>query len=130
MNNSIMRKVCFSLAGLMPCAKTLSVVKAKSPSSKRPLPLGEGWGEGLANTLRHLIPFFFSFYASRPHPSPLPEGEGNKRATCRQFLGALGVILTVAITSGAQDPGQKQAEKEDEGGAVLWHECPGEHTER
>jgi len=47
MNNSIMRKMGFTLAGLMPCAKNLSVVKAKSPSSKRPLPLGEGWGEGL-----------------------------------------------------------------------------------
>ena len=59
MNNSIMRKVCFTLAGLMPGAKTLSVVKAKSPSSKRPLPLG--WGKGLArhSELRHTF-FLFS----------------------------------------------------------------------
>ena len=127
MNNSIMRKVCFTLAGLMPCAKTLSVVKAKSPSSKRPLPLGEGWGEGLANTLRHPIPFFFSFYASRPHPSPLPKGEGNKKPTYRQFLGALGAILILAINATPQTPGQKQADKEYEVGAVLWQQSSGEH---
>src|SRR2546429_7727310 len=127
MNNSIMRKVCFTLAGLMPCAKNLSVVKTKSPSSNRPLPLGEGWGEGLANTLRHPIPFFFSFYASRPPPSPLPEGEGDKRATCRPFFCALGVILTGAITSGAPTPGQKQADKEYEVGAGLWEQSSGEH---
>src|SRR5207253_8265884 len=123
MNNSIMRKMGFTLAGLMPCAKTLSVVKAKSPSSKRPLPLGEG----LANTPRHPIPFFFSFYASRPHPSPLPEGEGNKKPTYRQFLGALGAILILAINATPQTPGQKQADKEYEVGAVLWQQSSGEH---
>src|SRR5438445_10864309 len=117
MNNSIMRKVCFTLAGLMPCAKTLSVVKAKSPSSKRPLPLGEGWGEGLANTARYPSPFFFSFYASRPHPSPLPEGEGNKRPAYRQFLGALGVMLNLPVTAAAQTPNQNQAGKGYEGSA-------------
>src|SRR5438105_8651424 len=127
MNNSIMRKVCFTFAGLMRCAKTLSVVKAKSPSSKRPLPLGEGWGEGVANTARHPTPFFFSFYASRPHPSPLPEGEGNKKPTYRQFLGALGVMLTLAITAASQTPTQKQADKEYEVGAVLWQQSSGEN---
>src|SRR5205809_4869933 len=122
MNNSIMRKVCFTLAGLMPGAKTLSVVKAKSPSSKRPLPLGEGWGEGLANTPRHPIPFFFSFYASRPHPSPLPEGEGNKKPTYRQFLGALGAILILAFNATPQTPNQKQADKKKEKVARRWQQ--------
>ncbi len=31
-----------------------------------PPPLGEGWGEGLMRTVL------------RPHPNPLPEGEGMK----------------------------------------------------
>src|SRR5437660_2190768 len=126
MNNSITRKVCSTLVGLMPCAKNLSVVKAKSPSSKRPLPLGEGWGEGLANTASYPTLFFFSFYASRPHPSPLPEGEGNKKPTNRQFLGALGVMLTLALTAASQTPNQKQADKEYEVGAVLWQQSSGE----
>jgi len=127
MNNSIIRKVCVTLAGLMPGAKTLSVVKVKSPSSKRPLPLGEGWGEGLANTASYPTPFFFSFYASRPDPSPLPEGDGNKTPTYRQFLGALGVMLTLAITAAAQTPSQARADKEYEVGAVLWQQSSGEH---
>lgn len=93
MNNSIRRKVWFTLAGLMPCAKNLSVVKAKSPSSKR----------------------------------PLPEGEGNKKPTYRQFLGALGLMLAFAINAGAQSPNQKQADKEYEVGAVLWQQSSGEH---
>src|SRR3989442_13426102 len=92
MNNSIMRKMGFTLAGLMPCAKNLSVAKAKSPSSKR----------------------------------PLPEGEGNKKPTYRQFLGALGVMLTLAIAASAQTPVQKQADKEYEVGAVLWQQSSGE----
>src|SRR5438552_661380 len=127
MNNSIMRKVCSTLAGVMSRAKNLSVAKAKSPSSKCTLPLGEGWGEGLANTARYPTPFLFSFYASRPHPSPLPEGEGNKKPTYRQFLGALGVMLTLALTAAAQTPNQKQAEKEYEEGAGLSQQHSGEH---
>jgi len=126
MNNSIMRKMGFTLAALMRCAKNMSVAKAKSPSSKRPLPLGEGWGEGLANTARYPTPIFFSFYASRPHPSPLPEGEGNKKPTSLQFLGALGVMLTLAIAASAQTPNQKPADKEYEVGAVLWQQSSGE----
>ena len=35
-----------------------------------------GWGEGLANTVNH--PLFL--YASRPHPGPLPEGDGIRKA--------------------------------------------------
>ena len=56
---------------------------------KRPLPLGEGWGEGLATKPKILLSFFigadmkkdggeFSFLATqlRPSPCPLPKGEG------------------------------------------------------
>jgi len=55
---------------------------------KRPLPLGEGWGEGLATKPKILLSFSigadrekdegeFSFLVTqlRPHPGPLPEGE-------------------------------------------------------
>src|SRR2546427_1922979 len=61
----------------------------QSVFSNRPLPLGEGWGERLASTATH---FFFSFclYASRPHPRPLPKGEGTKSPR-------LGVLLTDII---------------------------------
>src|SRR5947208_17199936 len=92
MNNSITRKVCSTLVGLMPCAKNLSVVKAKSPSSKR----------------------------------PLPEGEGNKKPTNRQFLGALGVMFTLALTAASQTPNQKQADKVYEVGEGLWQHSSGE----
>ena len=55
---------------------------------KRPLPLGEGWGEGLATKPEiRFSPFYrggqekggeFSFLVTqlRPHPGPLPKGEG------------------------------------------------------
>ena len=52
----------------------------------RPLPLGEGWGEGLASTAKLPHSFFLFLYASRPHPGPLPEGEGNKKPVYRQFI--------------------------------------------
>src|SRR2546430_7858911 len=109
MNNCIRRKVCSTLAGLMPCAENLSVVRAKSPSSKRPLPLGEGWGEGLANTARYPTPFFFSFYASRPHPSPLPEGGGNKKTKYPQFLSGPGGVLSPSLTPATPPPHSNQA---------------------
>src|SRR5947199_8200188 len=111
MNNCIRRKVCSTLAGLMPCAENLSVVRAKSPSSKRPLPLGEGWGEGLANTARYPTPFFFSFYASRPHPRPLPMGEGEKKPTYRQLLGSPGDAVDLVLTTEPAPTNQKQADK-------------------
>src|SRR5262249_55754862 len=40
------------------------LIRNRSKTTILPLPLGEGWGEG-----RVFPPF-------RPHPSPLPEGEG------------------------------------------------------
>src|SRR5437016_10095100 len=57
---------------------------------KRPLPLGEGWGEGLATKPKILFSpflserrgkrmkesFLFLFTQLRPHPGPLPKGEG------------------------------------------------------
>ena len=56
---------------------------------KRPLPLGEGWGEGLAMTPKYFfllsyrsghekdgVEFSFLVTQLRPHPSPLPMGEG------------------------------------------------------
>ena len=39
-----------------------------------PLPLGEGWGEGL--TARRIWTELFSGHAVGPHPNPLPRGEG------------------------------------------------------
>ena len=52
--------------------------------------MGEGWGEGLAGTATyppHLFSFFL--YALRPHPDPLPEGEGIRKLLTNNFLGAL-----------------------------------------
>src|SRR5437773_12525290 len=42
-------------------------------AEKLPLPLGEGWGEGLR---RASTQYLFSFFALSPHPNPLPKGEG------------------------------------------------------
>ena len=43
----------------------------------RPLPLGEGWGEGLAKKQPSLSLSFSLGYAARPHPRPLSQmGEG------------------------------------------------------
>jgi hypothetical protein len=39
----------------------------------RPLPLGEGWGEGLRSTVHFL---YLLSDAARPYPWPLPMGEG------------------------------------------------------
>src|SRR6266480_861140 len=49
---------------LVQCAKNLSAAKIESLSSKRPLPVAEGWGEGLARTgttPTFLFPFSLSF---------------------------------------------------------------------
>src|SRR3989442_10040154 len=52
------------------CAKTLSVANLPSRSSKRSLPLGEGWGEGLATTENIPPLLFFSLpFAALPPPS-------------------------------------------------------------
>ena len=75
---------------------------------KRSLPLGEGWGEGLAST-RTNPAFFFPFSLScAPSPWPSPKGRG-KAASCapspwpspkgrgkaarRHFVGALFMVL-------------------------------------
>ncbi len=58
--------------------------------SKLPLPLEEGWGEGIAMAPTHLFSSYpsgpktqgeFSFfgYSLGPHPGPLPKGEGDYR---------------------------------------------------
>src|SRR2546426_11796667 len=58
-----------------------------SRSSKRPLPLGEGWGEGLATTETVPSPFFSLRFA--PSPWPSPRGRGNKKSAYRHSFGAL-----------------------------------------
>jgi hypothetical protein len=64
-----------------------AVVKAKSFSSKRPLPLGEGWGEGLASTTNQPTPSFFSLRFA-PSPWPSPKGRGNKKLAYQRIPGA------------------------------------------
>src|SRR3989449_3438098 len=60
---------------------------------KRPLPLGEGWGEGLART-RTTPKFFFLFPLTfGPSPWPSPRGRGNK--TAAHFVGAVLMMLCV-----------------------------------
>src|SRR5438132_2896222 len=62
---------------------------------KRPLPLGEGWGEGLART-GTTPSFFFPFSLSfAPSPWPSPRGRGNKTTAYRRFVGALFMVLCV-----------------------------------
>src|SRR2546426_5493750 len=64
-----------------------------TPTFKRPLPLGEGWGEGLAST-ETTPTFFFSFSLSfAPSPWPSPMGRGNKKVA--YFVGALLMVLCV-----------------------------------
>src|SRR5256885_5636601 len=60
-------------------------------NKKRPLPLGEGWGEGLAST-RTNPAFFFSFSLSCA-PSPWPSAKGRGKAARRYFVGALFMVL-------------------------------------
>jgi hypothetical protein len=43
-----------------------------SSKNSLPLPLGEGWGEGLHEEPEHI----FLSPLLGPHPNPLPEGEG------------------------------------------------------
>src|SRR5438132_11465824 len=60
---------------------------------KRPLPLGEGWGEGLARTgttPKFFFPFSLTF---GPSPWPSPRGRGNK--TTAHFVGAVLMMLCV-----------------------------------
>ena len=54
--------------------------------AESPLPLGEGWGEGLANTTSHPR---FSFLRFAPSPLPSPIGRGKRKMLNRQILGAL-----------------------------------------
>src|SRR5207302_10929050 len=67
-------------------AKNLSAVKAKSHSSKRPLPLGEGWGQGLASTANYPHTLFLFSLRFAPSPWPSPRGRGNKRLAYDYFL--------------------------------------------
>ena len=73
---------------LVQYAKNLSVAKLKLP-----LPLGEGWGEGLAH--RRTAPTSFSLCSLRcaPSPWPSPRGRGNKKGAYQGFFGALFMVL-------------------------------------
>src|SRR5437588_5911293 len=72
-------------------SKNLAAAMIESLSSKRPLPLGEGWGEGLAST-RTNPAFFFPFSLSFA-PSPWPSPKGRGKAARRYFVGALFMVL-------------------------------------
>src|SRR5436309_6809473 len=82
-------------------SKTLAAAMIESLSFKRPLPLGEGWGEGLAST--ETTPrFFFSFSLScAPSPWPSPKGRGNKKTAYRHFFGALFMVLWLIAAASA-----------------------------
>src|SRR5436305_7634874 len=78
-------------------SKTLAAAMIESLSFKRPLPLGEGWGEGLAST--ETTPrFFFSFSLSCA-PSPWPSPKGRGKAARRYFVGAL--FMALCLFAGA-----------------------------
>src|SRR2546426_5188115 len=64
---------------------------------KRPLTLGEGWGEGLART-RTTPSFFFPFSLSCA-PSPWPSPRGRGKAARRYFVGAL--FMALCLFAGA-----------------------------
>src|SRR5438552_9876838 len=66
-------------------------------NKKRPLPLGEGWGEGLAST-RANPAFFFPFSLSCA-PSPWPSPKGRGKAARRYFVGAL--FMALCLFAGA-----------------------------
>src|SRR5437588_4868886 len=105
-------------------SKNLAAAMIESLSFKRPLPLGEGWGEGLAST-GTTPTFFFPFSLScapSPWPSPClytPKGRG-KAASCapspwpfpkgrgkaarRHFVGALFMLLCLFAGADAVFP--------------------------
>src|SRR5438132_2093750 len=60
---------------------------------KRPLPLGEGWGEGLART--KTTPTFFFPFSLTFGPSPWPSPRGRENKTAAYFIGALFMVLCV-----------------------------------
>src|SRR5437016_9449556 len=66
---------------------------------KRPLPLGEGWGEGLARTGTTAKFFFLFSLTFGPSPWPTPRGRGNK--TAAYFFGALFTVLWVIAGASA-----------------------------
>src|SRR5947207_5398284 len=88
-------------------SKNLAAAMIESLSFKRPLPLGEGWGEGLAST-GTTPTFFFPFSLScapSPWPSPClytPKGRG--KAARRHFVGALFMLLCLFAGAGAVFP--------------------------
>ena len=63
------------------CAIGADRIIAPVPGGKLPLPLGEAWGEGL----RRIHFFFFFVQLLRPHPNPLPVGEGT---SFRRYIAA------------------------------------------
>src|SRR5256884_1520135 len=68
---------------------------------KRPRPLEEGWGEGLAHTGTTSKFFFLFSLTFGPSPWPSPRGRGNK--TAAYFVGAVLMMLCVfASTAFAQ----------------------------
>src|SRR2546428_4934141 len=78
-------------------SKNLAAAMIESLSFKRPLPLGEGWGEGLAST--ETIPTFFFPFSLSCAPSPWPSPRGRGKAARRYFVGAL--FMALCLFAGA-----------------------------
>jgi hypothetical protein len=83
------------------CAKNLSAAMIGSLSSERPLPLGEGWGEGLARTgTTPRLSFLLSLRVA-PSPWPSPRWRGNKKIAYRHFVGALFMVICLLASASA-----------------------------
>src|SRR5947208_10168812 len=81
-------------------SKNLAAAMIESLSFKRPLPLGEGWGEGLASTETTRPVFLFSLRCA-PTPWPSPRERGNKKTAYRYFFCALFVVLWLIAAASA-----------------------------
>src|SRR5437588_2866883 len=83
-------------------SKNLAAALFKSLSSKRPLTLGEGWGEGLA--INGTTPTFFFPFSLSFAPSPWPSPKGRGKAARRYFVGALFMVLCLFAGADAVFP--------------------------
>src|SRR5437588_829729 len=83
-------------------SKNLAAALFKSLSSKRPLTLGEGWGEGLA--INGTTPTFFFPFSLSCAPSPWPSPKGRGKAARRYFVGALFMVLCLFAGADAVFP--------------------------